>query len=150
MNYKEMVLDVMTKFGAQAARALQEKAPTMTGTEIIQSEDYLPAFNPEKQYLNVPIGYVCRTPSGNAVKLIQPYDSTIYTQEPEELPAQWGFYWSQDPKKAKPFVAIATSPYNKNDCCLFNGAVYRSKINNNVYSPADYAQGWEPVENATT
>ncbi len=24
------------------------------------------------------------------MKLIQPYDSTIYPQEPEELEAQWG------------------------------------------------------------
>ena len=37
-------------------------------------------------------GFVCRSTAGRVVRLLQPYDSTIYnTQEPEELEAQWGF-----------------------------------------------------------
>ena len=35
--------------------------------------------------------------------------------------------------------------YKKGDKVRFNGKVYVSKIDNNAYSPADYAQGWEEV-----
>jgi hypothetical protein len=79
------------------------------------------------------------------VKLLQPYDSTIFTGEPEELPAQWGFVWSNDPAKAKPFVAISTSPYMKGNCCSEEGEVFRSLIDNNVHAPSAYPQGWEHV-----
>ena len=79
------------------------------------------------------------------VKLVQPYDSNIYTQQPEELPAQWGFYWSTDPKKALPFIALATSPYNIDDCCTEGTAVYASTINGNVFAPSDYPAGWRYV-----
>jgi hypothetical protein len=80
------------------------------------------------------------------VRLIQPYDSDIYRQEPEDLPAQWGFQWSKDPKKALPFISLSTSPYMTGDCCTYGGETYRSKIESNVWSPSSYPQGWEKVE----
>ena len=85
------------------------------------------------------------SPAGRVVRLLQPYDSTIYTQVPEELAAQWGFVWSTDPAKALPFVAISTSPYKKGDCCTEGGKVYRSTLDNNVWSPSAYPQGWDEV-----
>ncbi len=142
MTDKDFVLSTLKQTGQQIAQALQMDAPDMTGTEIIAQEDFLPDFNPERQYLNFKAGYICKSDIGNAVKLLQPYDSTIYTQQPEELPAQWGFYWSTDPAKAKPFMSLSTSPYNKGDCCTFNDSVYQSKIDTNTWSPNDYAQGW--------
>lgn len=33
----------------------------------------------------------------------------------------------------------------KGDKVKFNGKIYRSKIDNNAYSPTDYAQGWEEI-----
>lgn len=146
MNNKEFVLDTLRRAGKLQAENLQNKASDMTGTEIYAEEDFLPAFNPQKQYLNYKAGYVCRSTAGRAVKLLQPYDSTIYTAAPEELPAQWGFYWSTDPAKALPFIALSTSPYSKGDCCTVNNVTYRSLIDNNVYAPSEYAQGWETIE----
>lgn len=145
MTSKEFVLSTMRKYGKATAQVLQEKAPNMTGTELYEEEAFLPDFNPERQYLNFKAGYVCKSKAGRVVVLIQPYDSTIYTQEPEELTAQWGFKWSTDPKKARPFVASATSPYNTGECCTDDGVTYRSKMDNNVYRPKDYPQGWEVV-----
>lgn len=139
---KTFVLDTMRKFGESAARDLQSRAPEMTGTEIYGESGYLPAFNAAKQYLNYKAGYVCRSAAGRAVRLIQPYDSTIYTQQPEELPAQWGFYWSQNPADALPFVALSTSPYMTGDCCTEGGHVWRSTIDNNVWAPSAYPTGW--------
>ena len=145
MTDKELVLTTMRKYGKAVAENLQERVPEMNGTEIIAEEEFLPDFDPARQYLNYPAGYVCKSALGNAVKLIQPYDSTIYTQQPEELSAQWGFYWSTDPKKAKPFVVISTSPYMTGDCCTNNGHVWKSGQDNNVWEPGTVGVNWEDL-----
>ena len=95
--------------------------------------------------LERPVGFVCKSSAGRVVKLLQVYDSTIYTDEPENLPAQWGFVWSDDPTHALPFIALATSPYMKGNCCIENDMVFRSLIDNNVHAPSAYPQGWEAV-----
>lgn len=132
-----------------AALYLQSRAGDMTGTELYAEEDYIPAFTAviaSNNMLDRPAGFVCRSSAGRVVRLIQPYDSTIYPGEPETLPAQWGFKWSTDSSKALPFIALATSPYMTGDCCTEDGKTWRSKMTNNVYSPADYPAGWEEVE----
>lgn len=145
MTSREYVLDMMQRVGLVVAQSLQTRAAELTGTEVYAEQSEAPDFDPEKQYLNYKAGFVCRSPSGRLVKLLQPYDSTVYTQTPEELPAQWGFYWSQNPEDALPFVALSTSPYMTGDCCTENGVVYRSTIDNNVWSPGEYPQGWQSV-----
>ena len=141
MTSREYVLDMMQRVALAAAQSLQSRATELTGTEVyaeqsLQSraagltgtevyaeQSAVPDFDPEKQYLNYKAGFVCRSPSGRMVRLLQPYDSTVYTQTPEELPAQWGFYWSQNPEDALPFVSMSTSPYMTGDCCTENGVV---------------------------
>lgn len=145
MDNKTFVLDTLRRAGKTAAEALQLRSVEMTGTQLYAEEDYLPDFNPKKQYLNYKAGYVCRSSAGRVVRLLQPYDSYVYPQEPEELPAQWGFKWSTDPAKALPFIALSTSPYMIGDCCSENDVVYRSKIDNNVHAPSAYQDGWEKV-----
>lgn len=145
MTSREYVLDMMHRVGLAAAQSLQSRAAGLTGTEVYAEQSDAPDFDPEKQYLNYKAGFVCRSPSGRMVRLLQPYDSTVYTQTPEELPAQWGFYWSQNPEDALPFVSMSTSPYMTGDCCTENGVVYRSTIDNNVWSPGEYPQGWQLI-----
>ena len=145
MNDREFVLQTMQQAGLTHAQALQAKAPEMTGTELYAQEDYIPDFQAAKAAKNMlerSPGFVCRSTAGRVVRLLQVYDSTVYTQEPEELPAQWGFVWSTDPAKALPFVSISTSPYNTGDCCTENGHVWRSKIDTNTWAPSAYGQGW--------
>lgn len=145
MTNQEFVLDTLRRAGKTAAESLQARAPEMTGTALYAEEDYLPAFDPAKQYLNYQAGYVCRSTAGRAVRLVQPYDSAIYPQEPEELPAQWGFYWSTDPAKALPFIAMSTSPYNTGDCCTYGGHVWRSGQDGNVWEPGTDGAAWEDL-----
>lgn len=142
---KAFVLDTMRKIGRTAAESLQERAPDMSGTEIIAEESFLPDFDAKRQYLNYKAGYVCQTAKGNAVKLVQPYDSTIFTGQPEELPAQWGFYWSTDPLKAKPFLSLATSPYMTGDCCTYEGHVWRSGQDGNTWAPGSVGVKWDDL-----
>ena len=152
MTDREYVLQTMRDTGLSQAQRIQAEAPDMTGTELYAEEQYIPDFQAAVALHNMlerKAGFVCRSTAGRLVKLLQPYDSTIYTQEPEELEAQWGFYWSTDPDKALPFVALSTSPYGVGDCCTEDGHVCRSTMANNVFSPSDYPQGWEdlgPVE----
>lgn len=139
---------VMYEEGRRQALDLQSRAPEMTGTELNAEEDKIPSFQAavaKQNMLDRQVGFVCKSSSGRVVKLLQVYDSNVYTQEPEELPAQWGFVWSDDPAKAKPFIALSTSPYMTGNCCTENGITYRSTIDNNVWAPSAYPAGWEVV-----
>jgi len=140
--------EIMYAQGRANALALQDKAPTMTGTELYAADGDIPTFaaaKANKNMLERTAGFVCLSPAGRVVRLLQPYDSTVYTADPEDLPAQWGVVWSTDPAKALPFVAISTSPYNKGDCCTDGGKVWRSVQDNNVWSPTAYPAAWEEV-----
>jgi hypothetical protein len=148
LTSKERVLERERQRGYAAAHEVQEKSPNMTGTELYVAADRIPRFAEackRKNMLERPIGFVCKSTAGRVVKLIQPYDSNIFTQEPEELVAQWGFKWSTDPAHAQPFVSASTSPYNKGECCKENERVYRSVIDGNVWAPSAYPSGWEAV-----
>ena len=148
MTNKEYVLETLKRSGKATAQAVQSKAETMTGTELNAEDMYIPDFKSAVAKMNMlerPVGFVCKSTAGRVVKLLQNYDSTIYTKEPEEYPALFGFVWSNDPEHAKPFISLSPSPYMKGNCCSEEGFVYRSKIDNNVWSPLSYPDGWELV-----
>lgn len=149
---KKFVLEAMRKQGRAAALAIQDKSGTLTGTELNAEADYIPDFQAARSVMNMldrkagqTDGFVCKSSAGRVVRLIQNYDSSTFTAEPEELPAQWGFVWSCDPAHALPFIALSTSPYMIGNCCTESGSIYRSKIDNNVYAPSAYPEGWETV-----
>ena len=151
MTTKEYVLETLKRSGKLAAQSVQEKSSTMTGTELNAEDMYIPSFQAAVAKCNMlerkagqSDGFVCKSTAGRVVRLIQNYDSSIYTQEPEDLPAQWRFVWSTDPAKALPFIALSTSPYAKGDCCLNNaGQPKRSTLDNNVWSPDTNPEYWE-------
>lgn len=146
MTNREIVLETLKRYGKLIAQSVQEKSETMTATELNAESNYIPDFIAactKTNMLNRPVGFVCKSSAGRVVKLLQVYDSTVYTQEPEELPAQWGFVWSDNPDHAKQFVALSTSPYMKGNCCVEDGKVFRSLIDNNVHAPSAHPQGWE-------
>ena len=142
------IKNILFNEGRRAALDLQERSFSLTNTELNEEEGLLPSFISARKVTNMlqrPIGFVCRTSAGRVVKLLQPYDSEIFDQEPEDLPALWGFVWSTNPLKAKPFLALSTSPYNIGECCSENDIIYLSKIANNVWAPSAYPAGWEQV-----
>ena len=146
MTSKERVLERERQRGRVAAQEVQTKAPEMTGTELYAVDDRIPRFRAACAKMNMldrPVGFVCLSPAGRVVRLLQPYDSDVFTQAPEELPAQWGFVWSTDPAKALPFVAISTSPYNTGDCCTHEGQTWRSGQDGNVWAPGTPGVKWE-------
>lgn len=150
MTSKERVLKREYDRGRLAALEVQERSTNMNGTELNAVDDRIPRFkeavknkNMLDRHAGITDGFVCRSTAGRVVRLIQNYDSEIFTGEPEELPAQYGFVWSNDPAKAKPFISLSTSPYMEGNCCTENDIPYRSKIDNNVHAPSAYPDGWE-------
>ena len=154
MTSKERVLQRERERGRMAAQEVQNLAPTMTGTELNAVDDRIPRFAEAVKHKNMldrkagqDNGFVCRSSAGRVVRLLQNYDSNVFTGEPEELPAQWRFVWSTDPAKAKPFIASSTSYYNKGDCCLNKaGKPVRSTIDANVFDPDVSPNFWEAAE----
>lgn len=148
MITKEMALQSAYEMGKYQASVIQARAADMTGTELNTESRNIPDFRAALKNQNMltrSVGFVCKSSAGRVVKLLQPYDSDVYTAEPEDLPAQFGFVWSDDPAHARPFVDLSTSPYMTGNCCMENGSVYRSTIDNNVWSPNSYPAGWEEV-----
>ena len=144
---KNFYLEAMKAQGLADATDLQSRSAEMDGTALYAEKQVIPDFQAAKAAKNMlerSIGFVCRSTAGRVVKLLQVYDSNTYPAEPEELPAQWGFRWSQNPADALPFVEMATSPYMIGDCCLNNaGEPKRSTIDNNVWSPDTNPEYWE-------
>lgn len=150
MTSKERVLQRERDRGRMAAVEIQNRSLEMTGTELNAVDDRIPRFKEAVKKLNMldrhaglTDGFICKSSAGRVVRLIQNYDSSIFTDEPEALPAQYAFVWSDDPAKAKPFIALSTSPYMTGNCCTENDIPYRSKIDNNVHAPSAYPDGWE-------
>lgn len=153
MTSKDRVLARERERGRLDALDLQTRAPDMDGTALYAEEGKIPSFKAACAKMNMlerkagqTDGFVCKSSAGRVVRLIQNYDSTVYPQEPEELPAQWRFVWSTDPAKALPFVALSTSPFAVGDCCLSNAGVpKRSNIPSNVFDPDENPQYWDDV-----
>lgn len=152
MTNKEIVLNAMFEFGRQSAQNLQAVSADMTGTELYAAESSIPDFQAAKAAKNMlqrkageKDGFVCRSNAGRVVRLIQVYDSETYPDEPEAMPAQWRFVWSTDPKKALPFIELATSPYATGDCCTYEGHVWRSGQDANTWAPGTVGVTWEDL-----
>lgn len=150
---KSFVIDSMRKQGRLLAIDLQSRAGEMKSRELYAESGYIPDFkeavkvkNMMERKADMKNGFVCKSSAGLIVRLIQNYDSDVFTAEPEELPAQYGYVWPNDPAKALPFVSLSTSPYYIGNCCTENGGTFRSKIDNNIHAPSAYPAGWEKVE----
>lgn len=137
---------IMYEEGRRQALDLQARSGTMTGTEIIAEEDKIPAFDPAKDYSAWPVGAPVAD-EGQVWTLLQPHNAAHYTGRPSTLRALWGLAHTTDPAMAKPFVVpYGTSGlYMAGECCTENGGTYRSKQDNNQYSPSEYPLWWEEV-----
>lgn len=153
-----LYLEAMREKGKADAAELQGRAASMDGTSLYAEGGKIPDFQAARaaqnmlhRHAGMQDGFVCRSSAGRVVRLIQNYDSNTYPQEPEELPAQWAFVWSKDPRDALPFVALSTSPYNIGDCCTYDGHIWRSGQDNNTWAPGTLNIKWDDlgsVENA--
>ena len=157
MTDKELVLQVLQDYSRDKAAALQADQVNMAGTELYAQEQYIPDFQAAKAAMNMnqrkvgeKDGFLCRSTAGHVVRLIGSYDSDVWPGEPETLLSQWKFVWSKDPKKARPFLALSTSPYDTGDCCTYPAEdgvdhVYRAGQDGNVWPPRTVNIQWDDL-----
>ena len=137
----------MYDYGRNEALKLRQEAisGSADGTSIIAKEEFVPEWR-EGPY-NTVGAVVCD--GGQVYRVLQAHDSTGNPGwKPSATPALFEVYHTKDPAKAKPYVApYGTSGlYDKDEVCLWtDGIVYKSLVDNNAYSPADYAANWEKV-----
>lgn len=146
---KQETLDVIKETARNSALYLQSRASVMTADQLYEKEVYIPDFQAILASGNMnerEAGFICKSSAGRVVKLLQPYDSTIYTSEPEKLPAQWGFKWPTDPHYALPFISLATSPYMTGDVCMEGDKIYKSLNDNNTWAPSAYPTYWKQID----
>ena len=132
---------VMYDEGRRQALALQERAPAMTGTELIAEEEKVPAWNPEKDYTGWKPGWPVAD-EGQVWTLIQPHNAAHYPSRPSGLRALWGLAHTTDPVKAKPWVASygTSGLYLINEVCTYPNAegivhIWRNLWDRNEFPP---------------
>lgn len=140
MMTKDETLEIMREHGKADALDLQERAPSLSGTEIIAEENKIPTFDPEKDYSEWAAGYPV-SDEGQVWLLIKPYNAAHYVGRPSELRALWGLAHTKDPAMAKAWVAPygVSGLYMMDECCTYPVEetihVFRNKYDNNEYPP---------------
>lgn len=139
--------DIFRSLGRSDALRLREEAAGLTGTQIIDREVAIPAFDPQKDYSAYPVGAPVAD-GGQVWTLIQPYNAAYYDGRPADLRALWGLAHTTNPERAKAWVEpLGTSGmYMKGECYRDeNGVVWRALNDKVVYSADEMPGYWEEV-----
>ena len=65
---------------------------------------------------------------------------------PDNAPTLWADLPYKDGYRIIPEVITVTEAFKEGELGWWNGVLYRSKVNANVYNPAVYPDNWERVE----
>ena len=129
------------------ALQLKTQGGSMSGTEIIDHEIFVPEWKPANyQTVGAPVCY-----EGQVYKVLQAHDSTSNPDwTPAATPALWSICHTTDPAKAKPWLEPqgTSGMYYKDECYRADdGTVYRQIYDGgNVYDAAATPDRWEAVE----
>ena len=145
--------EAMREKGTRDARTLaaQAVASEADGTALIDQEEKIPTWR-QRDFSDVPVGTPYKW-QGQVYKLWQQHDSTQQPDwSPDKAVSLWDVCHTADPARAKPYAVPQGSRglYQTGECCLWEGQVQRSKVDNNPYSPADYPDNWEAVSDLDT
>ena len=132
----------------QIGRALQMFAQTLTSDEALEIATLYPPYVVGKSYAVGEFLTYGKNEVGDPqlYKVVQAHtsqsdwtpDATPSLYEPIGLNSEGYPVWS------KP--SGAHDAYNAGDIVDYNGTLYKSLINGNVYSPDEYPAGWEIYE----
>lgn len=64
---------------------------------------------------------------------------------PDNAPSLWADIEYKDGYRIIPDTLTVTTAFAKDECGWWNGVLYRSLMDGNVYTPAVYLAGWEKV-----
>ena len=137
----------MYQYGRNKALALREEAPSLTDTQVIGQETFVPEWREGVQ----PVGAVVRRSRLDQVyRVLQTHDSTGNPSwTPEATPALFSVCHTTDPAKAKPWAEPqgTSGMYYLSECYRDQeGTVWRQVYDGaNVYDAAALSERWEQV-----
>ena len=140
--------DIFRNLGRSDALALRREAAGLTGTQIIDREDAVPAFDPYKDYSSFPVGAPV-SDGGQVWTLIQPYNAAYYDGRPADLRALWGLAHTKNPARAKAWVDPqgTSGMYMRGECYRAeDGTVWQALEDNLVYDAQILPNRWKMME----
>lgn len=139
--------EAMRIFAKENALYLKTQGGSMSGTEIIDQEIFVPEWKPANyQTVGAPVCY-----EGQVYKVLQAHDSTANPDwTPAATPALWSVCHTTDPAKAKPWMEPqgTSGMYQLGECYIADdGTIYRQIYDgDNVYNAEALPERWEAVE----
>lgn len=133
--------------GRADALDLASRASEMDGTAIIAEEDHIPPWRADAVYTVDMVGWPV-TDDGQVYTILQPHTPANNPgSRPADLPAIYSIQHTRDSKRAKDWLAPngTSGMYMTNDCAVDVGHVWCSCIDNNVWRPSEYPDGWEDL-----
>lgn len=127
---------------AQKLRPYIEKAAlSLSDEDALEATNLFPTWNPEAQYTtDERVRY-----EGTLYKCLQSHTAQA-AWTPTAAPSLWAKVLIPDPNVIPEWEQPdSTNPYMKGDKVMFEGNVYESTIDNNIWSPSAYPAGWVKV-----
>lgn len=149
MDNRDFIMTAMHTAGAADASAIAAKSVSgeADSTVLIAAEEQIPTWR-QRDYTDVPIGTPYKY-ADQVYKLWQVHDATNQPDwTPDKAVSLWDICHTTDPAKAKPYVAPqgTRGMYQTGEVCTEGGIIYSSTIDNNVWQPSAYPQGWEEID----
>ena len=120
---------------------IEESSQHLNDEKSIKAQDLFPIWKPNQQYT---AGYKLRH-KGTLYRVLQDHMSQE-SWEPDKSPSLFAEVLIPDAEKIYPWKQPdSTNPYMKGDKVLWNGEIYESLIDGNIWSPEGYPAGWRKV-----
>lgn len=127
---------------AQKLRPYIEKAAiSLADEDALEAVNLFPNWNSTTEYTkDTRVRY-----EGTLYKCLQSHAAQA-TWTPTAAPSLWTKVLIPDPDVIPEWEQPdSTNPYMKGDKVMFEGVVYESTIDNNIWSPSAYPAGWAQV-----
>lgn len=128
---------------ARLLRPMIEKAAvSLDDTDALKAVELFPEWSATAHY---DVGDRVRY-GGVLYRCLQAHDAQS-GWNPADAPSLWAKVLIPDPEVIPEWEQPdSTNPYMKGDKVRYNGKVYESLIDNNIWSPEAYPAGWSEVE----
>lgn len=123
-------------------QAIREVRGSLTDEQIVAAPAFYPAWHEDKEYA---AGDVVRY--GELVyRCLQAHQAQA-AWTPAAAPSLWARVLIPDPEVIPEWIQPeSTNGYSVGDKVRFEGKVYESLIDNNIWSPVAYPAGWQEIQ----
>lgn len=131
----------LVEFAMKLRPLIEKAAASLEDADALEAASLFPFWSAKEHY---EVGDRCRY-DRVLYKCLQAHDAQE-TWTPADAPSLWAKVLIPDPDVIPEWEQPdSTNPYMTGDKVMYNGKVYRSLIDNNIWSPEAYPAGWEEV-----